>query len=310
MTLPSTDTQFEPNAELSTWFGIGGRADLFAKPESTEELRLCLEQDPDLRILGDGANLLVDDDGVDGLVVSLQTPGFVAVQIDDETGHVLAGAGARLPQLINETVRRGLGGLQTLAGIPATIGGAVVMNAGGAFGQIADTVARVHAIDRAGREHSFDRSKVDFGYRQSLLNHLVITAVELQLTPGDPATLRDELKRCMEYKKGTQPLKADSAGCVFKNPTLAQAIDGIGGAGQRVSAGLLLDRAGCKGLSVGGATVSGHHANFIVTTHDARARNVFDLATLAQQRVLETYGVPLHREVVFWSRDQRERDTL
>jgi UDP-N-acetylmuramate dehydrogenase len=309
----STDTslelnaRLEPNAQLGTWFGIGGRADLLAKPESADELLHCLERDPDLRVLGDGANLLVDDDGIGGLVVSLQTPGFGELQIDDATGHVLVGAGARLPQLITETVRRGLGGLQTLAGIPATLGGAVVMNAGGAFGQIADSVLRVHAVDRAGREHSIDRAKIDFDYRQSRLNHLILTAVELQLTPGDPATLREDLKRCMAYKKGTQPLKADSAGCVFKNPTLTSEIDAVGDAGAFVSAGLLLDRAGCKGLSVGGATVSEHHANFIVTTPDARARDVMDLATIAQQRVLDTFGVPLHREVVFWSRDRGDR---
>ncbi len=302
MSTQTPSVQIETDAPIPTWFGVGGTADRLARPTSAEELRQCIELDPDLRVLGDGANLLVDDAGVGELVVDLSQGSFREVAIHDETGFVVAGSGVRLPQLINECVRRGLGGLETLAGIPASVGGAVVMNAGGAFGEIRESVLRVHAMDRAGREHAIDRSHIDFGYRRSRLNHLILTSVEFTLRPGDAETLRKRLRECMEYKKSTQPLKDDSAGCVFKNPTLERDIEGVGGAGQRVSAGMVIDRAGLKGCRVGGAEVSAQHGNFIVTGEGSTARDVIELIALVQERVLATFGVMLEREVVVWER--------
>ena len=176
------------------------------------------------------------------------------------------------------------------------------MNAGGAFGQFSDVVAKVHALDRVGRTHVLDRARIDYSYRHSGLNHLFITAVELDLKPADPEALRERLKEVMAYKKGTQPLAENSAGCVFKNPTLTHAIDGIGQAGQRVSAGMLLDRAGCKGMRVGGAQISDWHANFFVTREGALAHEVIELMNLAAARVKDRFGVELQREVVVWER--------
>lgn len=293
--------QIETDAPIPTWFHVGGRADRFACPQNTDELLQCLELDPDLRILGEGANLLVDDAGVDDLVVSLQSEGFKSVEFDP-SGTVRAGAGVALPRLINESVKRGLSGIETLAGIPATMGGAAIMNAGGAFGELASVVRSVTALDRAGREHTFQRNQIDFGYRQSRLNHLIVTGVELQLEPADAEHCRAELKRCMEYKTGSQPLKDKSAGCVFKNPTLADDLMDIGAEGQRVSAGMLIDRAGGKSMRVGGASVSEVHANFVVCDSGACARDVIDLIARIQQRVLDTFGVSLEREVVVWER--------
>ena len=302
MTPGLADIRVEADAALPTWFGVGGRAEVLARPESVAQLRACVERDPELRVLGDGANLLVDDGGVGGLVVSLRTEGFRGIEWDMASGRVMAGAGVNLPQLITDCVRRGLGGLEGLAGIPASVGGAVVMNAGGAFGEIARSVVYVHAVDRAGRERTIERSHIEFGYRQSHLNHLIITGVELALTPGEPEALRAELRRCMAYKKGSQPLKEHSAGCCFKNPELAADLDGIGAAGQRVSAGLLLDRAGCKGIRQGGASVSEVHANFVVVGPGATAGDVIALMDRMAQRVLDAFGVTLQREVVVWGR--------
>ncbi len=293
----------ETNATVATWFHIGGRADRLARPANPDDLKRCLEIDPDLLVLGEGANLLVDDDGVDRLVVSLQTPGFRTVE-HDPSGLVRAGAGVALPRLINDCVKRGLSGIETLAGIPATVGGATIMNAGGAFGEWASAVRTVFAIDRAGREHAYRRDQIDFGYRQSLLNHLVVTGVELSLTPRDPAECRAELARCMDYKSRTQPLKDKSAGCVFKNPVLHDDLCEIGAAGQRVSAGMLIDRAGCKGMRVGGAAVSERHANFFVVEQGARARDVIDLMGRVASRVVDVFGVTLEREVVVWERSR------
>lgn len=289
----------ELDAPIPTWFHVGGRAARMARPESVEELNRCLEIDPELLVLGEGANLLIDDAGINNLVVSLQTDGFRGIEYDP-SGVVRAGAGVALPRLINECVKRGLAGIETLAGIPATVGGATVMNAGGAFGELADSVAAVHAIDRAGREHTYRRDQIDFGYRRSRLNHLIITGIDLQLQPADVDQCRAELARCMDYKTRTQPLKDKSAGCVFKNPTLSDDLNDIGAEGQRVSAGMLIDRAGCKGMRVGGASVSDVHANFFVCEPGACARDVIDLMARVEKRVHDTFGVALEREVVVW----------
>ncbi|MCA9303825.1 MAG: UDP-N-acetylmuramate dehydrogenase [Phycisphaerales bacterium] len=301
MTPSANELVIEHNAAIDTWFHIGGRAQRLARPESTEELLQCLSLDDRLLMLGEGANLLVDDDGVKNLVVSLQTDGFCAIEIDDATGIVRTGAGAALPRVIAQTVNAGLGGLEVLAGIPATIGGAAVMNAGGSFGSFADHVLQVEAIDRLGRTHTIARRDIDYDYRQSLLNHLLITAVVFQLDHADPEELKNERTKCMEYKAKTQPMSEKSAGCVFKNPVLVEDLDGIGRHGERVSAGLLIDRAGCKGMSVGGAEVSHIHANFITTKPDAAASSVIDLIERVQQRVLDAFGVALHRELVIWT---------
>lgn len=293
----------ERDAAILTWFGIGGRADRLAKPASVEGLRRCVLENSGLRVLGDGANLLVDDDGVGELVVSLSARAFAGWTVDKATGRVSAMAGANLPKLIVETVRLGLAGLEGLGGIPATVGGAVIMNAGGAFGQIADAVGAVHAIRRDGTDVRLERDEIDFSYRHSGLNELILTEVEFELGEEDPAALRTRLKEVMEYKKKSQPMSERSAGCVWKNPTLPHEIKDIGPAGERVSAGMLIDRAGCKGMRVGGASVSPRHANFVVTELGARAGDVIGLMEKVRVRVRDEFGVGLEAEVVIWKRD-------
>ncbi|MGJ8636421.1 MAG: UDP-N-acetylmuramate dehydrogenase [Phycisphaerales bacterium] len=297
------------NAPISTWYRIGGRADRFAQPQSIEQLLQSLEIDPDLKVLGEGANLLVDDAGENHLVISMQTDGFKSIEIDEATGIVRAGAGVPLPRLISKTINAGLGGLQGLAGFPATIGGACIMNAGGRYGSIGDHILMVHAMDRAGRMHELKRSDIDFDYRHSGLNHLLICSVIFQLTPGETSELKEELTECMLYKKQSQPMSEKSAGCAFKNPTLIDPIDSIGDAGDRVSAGMLIDRASCKGMTVGGASVSPVHANFITTTSGAKAHDVIELMQQVQTRVHDTFGVTLKNEVVIWSRDEDQLDS-
>lgn len=302
------DVEIIEHADIPTWFGIGGRADRLARPKSVDELANCLDLDPALRILGEGANLLVDDAGVAELVLDMTNSGLTGVTIDATRATIHAGAGADLPKLILQTVRTGLAGLEGLSGIPASIGGAIVMNAGGAFGQIADSVERIHALDRQGRSIIRGRSSIPFDYRHSGLNDLIITAVDLRLTPADPAKLRDRLKEVMEYKKRSQPMAEKSAGCCFKNPTLPHdlrdATGDIGARNTRVSAGLLIDRAGCKGLRIGGAEVSHRHANFLITNPGALARDVINLMREVERRVFDCFGVALQREVVVWERTQ------
>jgi UDP-N-acetylmuramate dehydrogenase len=310
MTPAVTSFPLQRDAPIPTWFGIGGGADALATPRDEAELLACLDMDPAARILGDGANLLVHDAGVSELVVSLTQPVFTAVEPlpgrdgepDRETVVVGAGAGASLPRVIIESVRMGLGGVEGLGGIPASIGGALVMNAGGSFGQIADVVRRVFAVNRSGESVSLSRDEIDFGYRRSGLNDLVVIGCEIELRRGDPAALRDKLKDVMAYKKSTQPMGEDSAGCCYKNPTLVCAIEDVGEVDERVSAGMVIDRAECKGLSVGGASVSERHANFFPVAEGALAADVIALMEEVERRVFDRFGISLEREVVIWQR--------
>ena len=286
----ATDTPVERHAAIHTWFGAGGTADLLARPDSVEAIAQLVRAHHPVRVLGDGANLLVDDDGVDGLVLSLErlnTTEFLGAS----TARV--GAGVNLPALILECVRRGLGGLEGLGGIPATVGGAIAMNAGGAWGQIADVVSSVNVVAMDGAVRTIERADIDFGYRRSGLHRVVIAEAELSLTPGDAQALRDKLKEVMAYKKRTQPMADRSAGCAFKNPVVA---------GEHVSAGALIDRSGCKGLRIGSAHVSDRHANFILVDPGGSARDAINLMEAVEQRVREIQGITLEREVTIWRR--------
>jgi UDP-N-acetylmuramate dehydrogenase len=296
----ATMLPIELNVPIATWFKVGGGADRFARPTDADQLRQALELDPNLKVLGDGANLLVDDDGIDSLVVTLT--GLNQVEWDASTGLLTVGAGVNLPKLITQTLRDGLAGLEVLGGIPASLGGALVMNAGGAFGQIADLVERVFALDRSGNALTLERSQIDFGYRHSGLNHLLITGAHLRLTPATGPGPREKLKEVMAYKKNSQPMADNSAGCCFKNPTLTHAIEGLGTAGQRVSAGKCIDLAGCKGLRIGTASVSPVHGNFLTADTGGKARDVIELIQEVERRVEARFGIKLCREVVVWQR--------
>ncbi len=297
--LAQAQQSLQSNAPIPTWFGVGGRADRLARPNDLEELTEMVRHAADkghrVRVLGDGANLLVDDDGVDGLVLSLERLGRVERPDPRDPGLLRVGAGANLMRLIADTVRDGLAGLETLAGIPATLGGALVMNAGGAFGQMADCVEHVLAVTHEGEPVSLPRAAIDFGYRHSGLERYIVTGADLRLKPADdPAALRERLKEIMAYKKGTQPMADRSAGCVFKNPTMPD--------GQRVSAGMLIDKAGLKGVARGAAQVSPVHANFFVTRQGACARDVIRLIGQIRRQVLDHHGVLLEPEIAIWTR--------
>lgn len=281
---------------IPTWFGVGGGASRYCEPASVDELRACLEIAPDLLILGDGANLLVADQGVQRLVVSLKRMAWANWSHD----AVSVGAGHDLAKLINESVRRGLSGIEVLGGIPASVGGAIMMNAGGKFGAIADAVVRVHTITREGREETLERAAIAFNYRTSGLQGRIITGVDLSLAPADPVALRTRLKEIMQYKKDSQPLKDSSAGCCFKNPTLTRDIDGIGRKGDRVSAGMVIDKAGLKGLRIASASVSDVHANFLTADKEGKADDVITLIHTVRTRVRERFGIELENEVVIW----------
>lgn len=294
------------DAPIKTWFRVGGAADRLARPRTLDELLDLVRVDPDLLVLGDGANLIVHDEGIAAMVVTLDAPGWLTLSIDPNSGVVRAGAGVGLPRLVSNCVRLGLAGVEGLGGVPATVGGAVVMNAGGRFGEIGSAVVRVRAVSRRGQRITLDRAQLTMRYRDGGLGDLIVTGVELGLEPGDPAALRDQLKAVLHVKKQSQPLRDASAGCCFKNPSVDEVdravLDEAPISDSRIPAGWLIERARCKGLRVGNARVSEHHANFIVTKRTATASQVIELMDAVRQRVLDETGVRLQREVKVWDR--------
>lgn len=276
-----------------TWYRTGGRAQYLARPASTAQLaslvHRCFEKHMPIRVLGSGANLLVRECGVPGMVISLDDPAFAQVQYDGTT--VTAGPGADLMELVIETARRGLAGLDVLAGIPATVGGAVRMNAGGAMGDIGSSVASVTIMTENGQTYQRDRDDLVFGYRTTNIDGPIILDTVFELTEDDPAEVRQRVKQAFFYKKASQPMGARSAGCAFKNPPKDQA----------PPAGKLIDDAGLKGFALGSAQVSPVHGNFItISDTPGKADDVADLVEHVRQIVKDKFGVQLQREVVIW----------
>lgn len=279
-----------------TWYGVGGSAAVLAHPNNAEQLAAllgrCAAAGIEARVIGKGANLLVVEGTLGGVTIALDAPSFREINIDVDGERATAGAGADLEKLITSTVRAGLAGLEGLAGIPATVGGAIRMNAGGAFGEIGPAVESVDVIEPDGRRHTLGREALEFSYRRSNLGERLICAATFALQrASDQAALRQKLKQVMAYKKGSQPMAASSAGCAFKNPK-SQSEHG---------AGRLIDAAGLKGLRLGGAEVSAVHANFIVLHEGGKAADVLAVMNEVQRRVLEQTGITLEREVVVWA---------
>ena len=296
------DVELDAPIGAQTWFGIGGRADALIRPRNEAALVTLVErcnatQTP-MRILGKGANLLVADDGVDGVVIRLDHEDFTRLRFntDGEVNRVLAMAGADLFKSVQELQRQGLAGFAQMTGIPGSIGGAVRMNAGGSHGCIGDCIQSVTCLDQTGQRLVYDRNQLDFDYRSTNLpDHLILSAV-LELEPEDPVRLRNQVKEIFAAKKASQPMADQSAGCVFRNPRID---------GERISAGKLIDETGCKGERIGGAQVSMSHANFITTGPDATASHVQALMQHVRDRVEHERGVVLEPEVVIWSRSEQ-----
>jgi len=271
-----------------TSFGIGGPARLFYEPRTEEEavevVRSCRRDGEPLFVLGGGTNLLVRDEGIDGAVVSLRKSS--AIRFDGRRARI--DAGASFPRLVSEGVARACGGADALVGIPGTIGGALVMNAGGKYGELCSFVERVRVVDREGVARTLSREEAGFGYRTSKLGEFVILGADLAFPQGDREAARARLREIIVEKSRTQPLAARSAGCVFKNPA------------PRIAAGRLIDEAGFKGKIYGGALVSPVHANFLVNRRGARASDILGLIREIKDSVRERNGVELELEIKVW----------
>jgi len=278
--------QFQKGRYLSEFstFGIGGEIHLFAEvrelAEVLEALAYANTHNLPFLVVGKGSNCLFDDRGFPGLVL-LNKMDFCTW----DGPRVTAGAGMRFSLLGVQTARKGLSGLEFASGIPATVGGAVFMNAGANGRETCDTLHSVTYIHANGTTQEFSRGELAFRYRHSPFQQMqgVIVSATFALTPQEEA--RAKQLQIVEYRMKTQPLKEKSAGCIFRNPSPTR------------TAGALIDQCGLKGLQVGGAKVSEIHANFIINTGGARSADVEELIQIIQERVHAQTGIHLEPEV-------------
>jgi UDP-N-acetylmuramate dehydrogenase len=279
----------EKNAPLSrfTTLRIGGPADRLVHPRSVEEALSVLSKETQVFTLGGGSNILVSDAGVRGVTLRLAKC-LADVEFSPGPGNtalVRAQAGVSLTRLSVLAMRRGLSGLEFACGIPGTLGGALVMNAGTREGEMKDVAVCVTAVTRDGALKRLTGAECGFSYRSSgFADGDVIVECQLALTRDDSTRIHKRMRKGWETRKASQPLDKPSAGSVFKNP-----------AGD--FAGRLIESAGLKGYCVGGAMVSVKHANFIVNTGGARAGDVLAVIKEVERRVYETSGVRLEREI-------------
>jgi len=267
-----------------TSFKIGGPADVLVEPADIEDVCLVVQQARARKIpcfvLG-GTNLLIRDGGIRGIVMSL-----VRLRgIMEEPGFVLyAEGGVGMPTLIGYTIRHSLAGLEWAAGIPGTVAGCVVMNAGTKLGEMKDSVKAIRVVNMKGQVVDLDAAQVKFEYRRALLPRGIVVGVWLQLKQGIRSEIQRVVKDYLHYRRDTQPLAMASAGCVFKNPP-------------NDSAGRLIEAVGLKGARVGDAEVSMKHANFVVNRGQARAADVTALIGKVRSAIRRLTGVRLDLEL-------------
>lgn len=294
---PRSEVRFNELMKLHTSFRIGGPADVFFIPADAEDLkgvlRWCSQRGIQVLVIGRGSNLLVRDGGYRGVVVHIGSA-FMRFELEDET-RVRAGAGWPLVELCNKCAELGLSGLEFACGIPGSLGGAVVMNAGAYGGQMSDVVSGVWALDYQGNESFIEAQKLQFRYRGSALQDgkFVVVEARLSLRRADPQVIAVQMEQLARARAEKQPLDQPSAGSVFKRPP-------------GHFAGKLIEQAGFKGRRIGGAQVSEKHAGFIVNLGNATASDVIRLIGEIQKGVYESTGVLLEPEIKIVGEDPEE----
>ena len=286
--VPGLRGRLLPNQSLKefTWFRVGGAAQLLFVPEDEDDLALflgALPKEVPVTVVGLGSNLIVRDRGVPGVVIRLGR-GFGEVQL--ESGERIR-AGAAVPdvKVSRYAQEAGIAGLAFFRGIPGGVGGALRMN-GGAYGrETRDVLIEARAIDRRGNARVFTNEDMHYAYRHcGLPEEIIFTGALFAGSPGDPAAIAQEMNQITEKRESTQPIKSRTGGSAFKNPPGSKAWQ-------------LIDAAGCRGLTLGGAQVSPMHCNFLVNLGSASAAEIEDLGELVRARVKENSGIELEWEI-------------
>ena len=285
--LTSVMTFDEPLAKHTT-FGIGGPADCMVFPETREELSKLLKYAYQKKIsaifIGSGSNILVWDKGFDGIVISLKKS-FKNLTIK-RNSQIIVEAGVMLGTMVKQAMAAEIGGLESLIGVPGTVGGALIMNAGAFGSEISKYFEEAKTMTIEGDTKSYKKGEIEFSYRHSTFpkNEILLEAT-FQCKRGKPAEILKDRKVASDGRKSNQPLKFRSAGSIFKNPS------------DSLAAGYLIDKTGLKGTERGGAAISEKHANFIVNMGDATAADVLYLIKLAKKYVAKRFYINLELEV-------------
>lgn len=280
------EVRINESMKRHTSFRAGGEAAWFAIPESVQELkavlRACEKANTPWYVIGNGSNLLVSDKGYPGVIIS--TEKFDKLEINGKT--VTAGAGVILSKAANMAYKSGLTGLEFAAGIPGSVGGACVMNAGAYGSEMKNVLKTVTVLTKDGEVATLPAEELELGYRTSVIpkaGYLVLEA-EMALEEGNPEEIKAFMDDLAFRRKDKQPLEFPSAGSTFKRP-------------EGYFAGKLIEDAGLKGFSVGGAQVSEKHAGFVINKGDASASDIYALCKAVEQKVMEQFGVSLEMEV-------------
>jgi UDP-N-acetylmuramate dehydrogenase len=285
--LPPVRGKIRLDADLSAtnWFRVGGPAEVLFRPGDTDDLAAFLRALPrevPVTVLGVGSNLIIRDGGIPGVVVRLGK-GFL--DLKSEGPFIRAGAGLLCAQLSDAALQAGLTGLEFLSGVPGSIGGALAMNAGAYGSDVACVLVEVEAVTLTGEIRRYQVDELLYSYRHCNLHTPVIfTAGWFAAQPGDPATIAARMQEIGQMRETTQPVRLRTGGSTFQNP------DGM-------KAWELIDRAGCRGLTLGGAQVSELHCNFLINTGTATAADLEDLGEEVRRRVHSTSGVWLDWEI-------------
>ena len=278
----------EPMAAHTT-FRTGGEAAVFVEVPGKQQLTRLVQYmakiSQEFFVLGKGSNLLVGDKGYPGIVLNLGKQ-FARIEVEDDI--IRAEAGASLPQVAVTAMRHGLSGLEFAAGIPGSIGGAIVMNAGAYDGEMKQVTKNVTVLNQAGEEMVLDCDTMEFGYRTSIIKNrpFVVEEVELQLVKGDPAVIKAKMDDFNSRRKEKQPLEYPSAGSTFKRP-------------EGYFAGKLIMDVGLRGFRIGGAQVSEKHCGFVINVGNASSADIREVIDEVRERVKQQFGVTLEPEVVF-----------
>jgi UDP-N-acetylmuramate dehydrogenase len=278
----------EPLAPF-TYLKLGGPAQMLAQPRSVEELAKlvtqCRQEKVPLRVLGGGCNLLVRDEGVRGVVVRLSEPAFTTIEL--QGNRVRAGAGALLSALISEAAKHSLAGVESLVGIPGTVGGALRANAGSRSGTIGQVVEQVEIVDAQGERQTLERNELVFEPQASMFDDVIILAARFTLEVDNADSILKRLRKFWIHKKAHQPLSFQPAGRLFKDP-------------RGLAADQLIEQVGLQGTRVGGAEISDRNANYLVVQPGASARDVLRLIDLVKSKVAERFGHTLELALVVW----------
>lgn len=273
-----------------TTFKIGGKADFFIEPHDITDLKLLVKKIKQHKIpfflLGAGSNILVHDKGVRGLVIHLGSPFFK--KITAQGNFLQIGSAVTLKALVIAAQRYGFSGAEFLAGIPGSVGGALMMNAGIPGENIGDLIKDITVMDYSGKVKKLKRQDIDFGYRSSNLANYIILSTRIELIKRNKKEIKKEIDGYLQYRRLYQDFSLPSAGCIFKNPR------------GKNSAGSLIDSCGLKGKRAGGAGISLRHANFIINIKDASAQDVDKLINLARKKVREKFNINLKLEITRW----------